>query len=439
MRKFFTCIFTFISIILAGLFVITSLLTLMIVNMERHVFDTRFYNRALMENNLYERMPALAGEMIMAIGGYNPCIENPLACKIDNASPELQTCLKNAIGEKEYQAIGTNQRKPTENELQLAQPCLDQFAESESEPTEPGPDMRNGAPEYMKNLAAKDYETIITLLLPPADMKTLVEEALAQVFQYLDGKNNSAIISLVALKERISSQAGFEVVMHLLQAQPPCTIEQIAQFTVGFVSGQSDMVFCNPPQDLIDVITPEIQAQLTQIVLTIPDEAVFIKPYISTEEMESGSGSGGPFGNDPFTTIHFARMIMRFSYILPASILLLITLLVVRSLKGWLHWWGFPLLISGMLGILLGFAFSPAFNYIFHTFLAQKIPGLVPQNTVNLGLDILHYLLRDLSSAVEIQALIITLAGFGLVLASLFIKTQPGNSEIQAIHPIQHG
>jgi hypothetical protein len=92
-----------------------------------------------------------------------------------------------------------------------------------------------------------------------------------------------------------------------------------------------------------------------------------------------------------------------------------------------------------MLGILLGFAITPVFNYIFQTFLAQKIPGLVPQNIVNLGLDILHYLLRDLSSVVEIQALIITLAGFGLVLASLFIKTQPGNSEIQAIHPIQPG
>jgi len=411
----------------------------MMVNIERHVFDNRFYSRALMVNNLYERMPALASEMILTVGSYNPCIENPLACKIDNASPELQTCLKNAIGEKEYQAIGTNQRKPTENELQLAQPCLDQFAGKESLPTEPSTDNGSRAPQYLKNLTVKDFETIITLLLPPANMKTLVEEALTQVFLYLDGKNNSAKISLVTLKERISSQAGTEVVVQLLQAQPPCTSEQITQFAEGFVGGQSDMVFCNPPQDLIDVITPEIQAQLAQIVLTIPDEAVFIKPYVSTGETSGGHESGGPFGNNPFTTIHFARMIMRFSWILPVSLLLLATLLAVRSLKGWLRWWGIPLLISGMLGILLGFAISPAFNYIFQTFLAQKIAGLVPQNIVNLGLDILHYLLRDLSSAVEIQALIITLAGFGLVLASSFIKTKPGKSESQATHPTQHG
>lgn len=435
MRKFSTCLFTFVATIFSILFVITSVFALLMVNIEKHVFDPHFYGRALDDQNVYEQVPALVAEMIVTSGSYSPCIENPLACNIENATPELQACLEEALGEEAYLAIGSGKRKPTDAELPLAQPCLDQLGGVGAQQPEPVPPGEGGMPLFLKSLTAKDWDTIITHLLPSNDIKIMTEETLTQVFAYLSGETDTVKISLVKLKERLLGKPGTDAVLQLLHAQPPCTDEQLAKFSESVISGQGATILCNPPEEVIAKMTPMIQAEVGKKTMEIPDEVVIIKPPSNASETGGGGDIGRQFGNDPIYTIHLVRTIMRLSFLLPIGFLLLITLLVVRSVKGWLRWWGIPLLITGLLCAVMGFAALPTFDYFIQTSLTQKIPHYVPLNVINIGFDVGRDLLLSLSSVIELQAAIITLAGFGLILGSIFLKTTPKTAEVDVSPP----
>jgi len=185
------------------------------------------YKQALAEEGVYERLPAIVGETLVTTSLFNPCEQNPLACKIDNASPELQTCLKSALGQDAYVAIGSGIRNPSETELQLAQPCLDQF----EQPGSITPAVQSGMPPFMQNLHVSDWETIIRLVLPPQELKLMTEDVLDEVFSFLNAKRDGVKISLVGIKDRLSGQSGVDVIKQFLKAQAPCTQEQLDQIS----------------------------------------------------------------------------------------------------------------------------------------------------------------------------------------------------------------
>src|SRR5574341_1811068 len=133
MRKVLAAICNFVAKLIAAvfaiLFVVVTILVLLLINVDRTMFNAETYKRALVEEKIYERFPVLVAEETGALKTFlsSPCAENPLACKIDGASAELQACLTEALGAEAYESIGTGQRNATEAELQLAQPCLDQY------------------------------------------------------------------------------------------------------------------------------------------------------------------------------------------------------------------------------------------------------------------------------------------------------------------------
>jgi hypothetical protein len=134
MGRFLGSVFHAVAQLLAGvfsvLFVVTAVLVTLLISVDRALLNADTYKRALAEQGLYERMPALAAEQLGALETFiaNPCAENPLVCRIDGASPELQACLTDALGQEALVELGTFKREPTEAELRLGQPCLDQFA-----------------------------------------------------------------------------------------------------------------------------------------------------------------------------------------------------------------------------------------------------------------------------------------------------------------------
>ena len=71
------------------LFVVTAVLVMLLISVDRALLNADTYKRALAENGIYERMPALAAEQLGAMEVFlsNPCADNPLICRIDGAPP----------------------------------------------------------------------------------------------------------------------------------------------------------------------------------------------------------------------------------------------------------------------------------------------------------------------------------------------------------------
>jgi hypothetical protein len=422
MRKVLTVLSKTIATLFAILFVITAVLVILLFNIERQMFSANLYKSALTEEQVYERLPGILGELLTTSISYNPCTQNPLVC--EDISPELQACFKQALGEEQYMAFARGRNQPTETDIQKIQPCLDEYGTpTEGENTQPGESgmgAQGGMPPFMKNLKAADWETIIRIIIPPKELQPMTESVLDQMFAYLNGEVDTVMVSLVKLKERLAGQAGADAIKQLIRAQPPCTLERLTQMAVSAITGGGGMVLCNPPADILNVMLPQLQEQLNAIIPQIPDEAIIIKPPASG----STPAGSGPFGADPITTIRMARLILRFSFLLPLALLLLITLFGVRSLKGWLRWWGIPIFFAGAIALGPAIAALPALNLAWKNFVAPHIPPYISADIAGIGHDLARFILHGLSEQIILQAVILVVLGLAAWVGSYFIKVR---------------
>jgi hypothetical protein len=421
MRRFFTVIARLIAALFAILLVITTILAILLTTINWQMFNAKLYKNALVEQNIYGRLPEIVGVALTSSFLSNPCTQKQLACNIDGASPELQACLTTALGSVAYEAIGSGQRSPTDAELQLAQPCLDQYGSHQSDSSQSGsggPGGGSGMPPFLQNLTAANWQAILTILLPPDNLKTMTESVLDQLFAYLDGKTDTVTVPLDKLKERLTGPAGTDLIMQLINSQPPCTEQELAQMTSGTSNG--GMVLCKPPEVMLPTVVYLLQELLNAVVPQIPDKAIFIKPP-APGTLPSGTG---PFGADPITTFRIVRLIMRLSPLLPLFFLLLVTLFAVRSFKSWMRWWGIPIFISGTIALGLGISALLALNVAWTMYIVPRIPPFIPADMAGIGHELVRSIAHTISKWIVLQAIILLAVGLAAWIGSSFIKTK---------------
>ena len=359
MREALNAIFRFLaktlSVILAILFVLVTSLVLLLFNAESSLLNAGTYKRALAENGIYQQLPALAGENRNAIKAF----------------------LTDRAGiSSEYM-------------------------------------------DSLNSLPAKDWQAFVTVLLPPDEARTMVENMLDQVFAYINAETDTAGLSLVALKAHITGQAAENYFLQLLTVQPPCSQEQSAQIR-STNAGDTAIkpVFCSPqPADLAP-LAALWQAQLGTLAAGIPDQIILLKP-------SSQQSSPGPLGNDPIAAINTLRMEIRFSPLLPLGLLTLITLLVVRSLKDWLRWWGIPLFITGLITTAIGFAILPLASWAWNIFILPQFPSGASENLTGLARSLLGSVGQAVSTPITLEAIIISLLGLAAIIGSFFVEKRP--------------
>jgi hypothetical protein len=164
---------------------------------------------------------------------------------------------------------------------------------------------------------------------------------------------------------------------------------------------------------------PQLQNQLAALVTQIPDKAMIIKP--SSQPAQPG---GGPLGNDPITVIRTVRLVLRLSPLLPLGLLLLVTLFGVRSLKGWLRWWGIPFFFAGAIALVPGIALLPALNWAWNNFVVPRIPPFLSANVANIGHELATYIIHGLSEQIILQTAILLAVGLAMWVGSCFIKSR---------------
>ena len=263
-------------------------------------------------------------------------------------------------------------------------------------------------PVVMRGMSAQAWEAFFRTLLPQDVLKTMGDDALNSVFAYLNMQTDLAEISLMPLKAGMVSDTGAQAVFTLLKSQPNCTLFQIAQMTIDLLSN-SQIQFCNPPEDMIPLLTPVVQGQMQVVVLVLPDKFTLIS---------------APPENDPRQKLRIARTIMRLSPTLPLFFLILMTIFAVNSLKSWLGWWGIPFFITGVLAGLMGLGGAPVVGAIFHRFLASRIPVFLPSIMLDYANNLASAMVQTLLNPFLWQGFLIALIGLVMVGISYFTKNQ---------------
>ena len=415
MRKFLTMIARIIAGVFAALFVITALLAILLTTLNGQMFNSKLYKTALVDQNIYKRLPEIVGAAITSSFAYDPCAQNKLACSMDGASPELQACLTTALGSAAYLSIGSGGRLPTSIELQQAQPCLDRYGAAQNAIPQPGTG-GSGMPFFLQNLTAADWQAILTILLPPETLKTMTESTLDQFFGYLNGTVDSVSVPMAIFKNRLLGPAGKDLFMQLLNSLQPCNEQDLSQLILGMSNGGT--VLCKPPEGMIPIVTVLVPDLLNSIVPMIPDKAFIIK----APAPGAPTPGSGPFGADPFSTLRIIRLVMRLSFLVPLVFLLLVTLFAVRGYKSWMRWWGIPFFITGIIGLGFGLSIVPAFNATWTWLIAPRIPVFLPAVLPQTGLELFRSIIHTLSGWFIVPAVVLCVIGLGAWIGSTIIK-----------------
>ncbi|MBI3243225.1 MAG: hypothetical protein HYZ49_13125 [Chloroflexi bacterium] len=375
-RKVLAAIAKFIAFVLAVLAVIVAVAALPLFNVGLHLFSPDVYKRALAAQNIYDRLPALAAEQL-----------------------DLQ--------------------------LHYTGPGLEEGGEGQASTPEPG----SGPPPMFQNISRAGWEQLLSTLLPADWLKTQTESALDQTFAMLDSTDpdSKVTISLVELKAHVGGEAGVAAFLQLVRAQPPCSQEELLGWGGA---AEAALPICRPPEEILTAATPQIQAMLAAVVVGLPDEADLAQTFAGGGESEQGESSVPNSGEpqpDPRTTLRLIRLGLRLSPSLPLVLLLLVALFGARSRKALLRWWGIPLLVAGLIGVIEALTLVPAMQAGYATFAADKIPLYLSESFVQAGLDVALRLGQTLAWWIGSEAVLIGLSGLVMVAGSR-LQAQPAKS-----------
>jgi len=353
------------AFILAVLFVIVTVAVLLLFNVERHLLNAEVYKHALAKENIYERFPTLIAEQLT------------------------------------YQ-------------MKYAGPGAD------GEGGDPG-DEENGPPAQFKYLTPKDYEVILSDLLPADWLQTQTESALDQTFAFIASEAPTATIkiSLVEVKARLGGQVGVDALLRLIRSWPPCDDLDLFAWAVASTGDElGDLPTCRPPEKVLEIFMPEIKLILSQMVAKMPNEADLTQTFKGKGDEESANSSSSGSGDRPPNVraiLRIARPVIRWSPLLSVLLLSLVTLFGVRSLKSWLNWWGIPFLFVGVIAGLPAVLALIGMNPILTNFMADKIPAAMSPDVFQVGVNLMRDIMRETIRWIAIESGIIGLVGLVMV------------------------
>lgn len=254
---------------------------------------------------------------------------------------------------------------------------------------------------FLRNLPPAELEAAIADILPSEDLKALADDTLDSLFGYLNNRSDAVSISLLPVKSRLAGPAGEALVMRVLNAQPDCTLEQLLQMGMGFLSGE--IALCKPPAEMMGMVTPMLGSQLQFMATAIPDSVVLV--------------SAADMTVDPRIRLDGARLVMKWSPLLPVLLLVALTALAVRSFTDWLKWWGYPFLAIGGISALAAIIGSPVLGLVIQTVIRSQAGFLPPILTSVLG-ETVSAVSRQILSPVILQGVVLGFVGFGMVITA---------------------
>jgi hypothetical protein len=264
-------------------------------------------------------------------------------------------------------------------------------------------------PFSMQNMSTKAWEDFFRTLLPQDALKSIGDDTLRATFAYLNMQNDSITISFAPIKTSMGTDNGVQAVFALFRTQPDCTLAQVAQITINLLSGQQ-IEFCNPPAELLPLLTPVVQAQLQSAALIIPNEVTLVNTQRGQD--------------DPRNRIQTARTLMKLSLLLPIGFLFLLTITIVTSIRNWLTWWGIPFFATGVIAMLMSIIGGPILGVILRQIIQWQTRITLPISLSNYAGEISSAILGAIMRPIFWEGLFLFFIGMGMVVISMFLKSQ---------------
>jgi hypothetical protein len=263
-----------------------------------------------------------------------------------------------------------------------------------------------GAIATLKNLPREEREAIIRLIIPPDLLKSMTDDLIVQTIRYLDGESKKVSLSLIELKEYLLAPTGVDAVYQFLSAQPECSLEQLT----NMVTGESGIILCKPPEQFLGFdLRPIYEAQIRAAARLIPEEIPLI--------------SSGQEPNKFIIEVNRVRMISRLTPIIPLWVLLIITLLVVRTFKDLLNWWGFLFVFISIPSVFVSLGSSMLFGFYFQNRIASGMLKDLPVSMVAVIQDLGRGMVEQALKPMLVQALVLGGMGVVMLIIALLIHT----------------
>jgi hypothetical protein len=272
----------------------------------------------------------------------------------------------------------------------------------------------------LNGLSAEDWEASIASLLPPGELKALADNILDSTFDYVNGKTDSAVVSLLPIKRQLTGASGAQAVTQLLRTQPNCTAEQLMQITFGLLTG-GEIFLCNPPAEALGLMTPLIEMQLQVMLSAFPDQVTLI----------SNARSGT--SDDPRIGLNTARVLMKISPLFPLGFLIGMTLFAVRNLVDGLRWWGWSFLFAGGTGLFIALLGSSVVGFILQLVLLNQGAGFIPPILLSTMRETVDAVARQVVRPIVIGGLILLLPGIGMVIGAFIFAKRGRTSPINNV------
>lgn len=263
------------------------------------------------------------------------------------------------------------------------------------------------ADPFLKTLNQADWERTIILLIPPEELKVLADNAIDSIFDYMNGKTNSASISLLDFKTRLAGPAGVKAVKQFLLGQPSCTADQLLQLGMGLLQGNVSL--CNPPQELMGLMTPLIESQLRVVVISLPDNIVLVPETLNNTS------------SDPRIQLDRARTLMKLTLVLPFLSLLGLTIFRARKLEDWLKWTSVPFIVTGGIGALIALIIAPTMN-LFLIGILRNRAAFIPPVFVSTLQETLGAVSQQILDPVVVQGAILVILGIAMLLVAFYLS-----------------
>jgi hypothetical protein len=264
---------------------------------------------------------------------------------------------------------------------------------------------RNGMLSLFRNLSDQEWRILVTGLFPQDVLRNMAADTITQIMAYLNGQSNQVVLSLANLKAYLQSPEGINAVYGMLKAQPDCTVEQLTAMALN----QQALTLCNPPDTFMFVdLRPIVETEIKNAMALIPEQVIMV----------STTGSRTQTLRD----LKALRLFMRLSPLVPLLCLLAITALVVRSLHSWLTWWGYPLLVAGLVSMFLGAMSGPMTSVMFRLFIVPALPEALPPDMASVFQDLVATIVRDAVRPTLLVAGIMALIGLIMVALTFLLR-----------------
>jgi hypothetical protein len=260
---------------------------------------------------------------------------------------------------------------------------------------------------FLRELSVEEWQVTISSILPPEELRAMTDQALDSTFDYLNFRSSSVIISILPVKAQLAGEAGVNVVRQFLRTQPECTVEQLTQMALGLLGG--NIALCNPPEEAMGLLAPFIQSQLQTINATFPNEIALVP----------GTDSGTP--NDPRLQLQMVRSAIQFSPFFVILLLLTVAVFAVRSIRDMLIWWGWPLLITGVISGLIALIGSPIVGWFLQTLIQSQGAVFLPPILASSIGETASAVASQMLVPVAVQGFIIAVIGLMMVVVGTFI------------------